>query len=148
MEREQEIKKLVNVLRQTARIAFQSEWTGAGKGAAAFCVERYNRILSRLTELEPGAANVFEPLPGEVTIAVAAMACRQLAAYFEDEAGGAAGWARAYGIACDPEGFKEFWRKSARDIQDLGECMRESIEEWARRRRERARGQEAAPDKG
>jgi hypothetical protein len=138
MEREQEIKKLISVLRQTARIAFQSEWTGSSKDAAAFCVERYNRILSRLKELDPSVANVFEPLPAESSLTVAAMACRQLAAYFEDESGWSPGWARAYGIACDPEAFKDFWRKSAREIQDFGEFMRESMEEWSRRRQARA----------
>ncbi len=138
MEKDQEIKKLVNVLRQTARIAFQSELTGSDKDAAAYCVERYNRILSRLKELDPTVGTVFEPLAADSSITVAALACRQLAAYFEDESGWSPGWARAYGIACDPAAFKEFWRKSARDVQDFGEFMRECMGEWARRRKAKA----------
>jgi hypothetical protein len=67
---------------------------------------------------------------------VAAMACRQLAAYYEDEVGTRGpGGARAYGIQFDRESFKEFWQKSARDIEDLGEYIRESIEEWVRQRK-------------
>ena len=134
MEKEQELKKMVNVLRQTARIALQSEWTGSGKDAAAICVERYNRILSRLKELEPMVATIFEPLPSESSLAAAALACRQLAAYFEDES---PGWARAYAIGCDPERFKEFWRKSGGDVRDLGEFIRECMDEWARRRKDK-----------
>ncbi len=53
MERAKEIEKLVNVLRRTSRMAMQSEWTGAGGDAAAFCVEQYNRVLGRLQEIDP-----------------------------------------------------------------------------------------------
>ncbi len=141
MEREQEIKKMINVLRQTARMAIQSEWTGSTKDAATLCVERYNRILARLRELDPTVANIFEPLAAECSLGAAAMACRQLAAYFEEESGWFPGWARAYAIGCDPEGFKEFWRKSARDVQDFGEFMRECMEEWAKRHKTKTTAQ-------
>jgi hypothetical protein len=30
--------------------------------------------------------------------------------------------------------FKDFWRKSGREIEDLGEFIRESIAEWTRHR--------------
>jgi hypothetical protein len=141
MEKEQELKKLINVLRQTARMAVQSEWTGSSKDAAAVCVERHNRILSRLKELEPAVAGIFEPLPAESSLAAAAMACRQLAAYFEEEAGWSPGWARAYAFGCDPDRFKEFWRKSAGDVREFGEFMRECMDEWARRRKAKTEGQ-------
>ena len=104
-------KKLISVLRQTARMAMQSEWTGSAKDAATVCVDRYNRILARLKELEPTVASIFEPLPAESSLAASAMACRQLAAYFEEEAGWFPGWAKAYAVGCDPERFKDFWRR-------------------------------------
>lgn len=138
MDREKEIRKLINVLRQTARGAFHAECTGAGGDAAAVCVARFNRILARLSELDPGVAAVFEPLPPESSLPAAAMACRQLASYFEEEFGWPSRWIHACGAACDPESFKEFWRKSAKDVQELGEFMRECAEEWARRRKARA----------
>jgi hypothetical protein len=54
MDRENEIAKLIHVLQQTARMAFQSEWTGSGSSdAAALCVDRHNRILVRLRQLDP-----------------------------------------------------------------------------------------------
>jgi hypothetical protein len=146
MERDKEIRKLIHVLLQTARMAFQSEWTGSGSSdAAALCVDRHNRILARLKEHDPGLSAVFEPLPPESSLTAAAIACRQLASYYEDEIGRAARWRRTYGAACDTRAFKEFWRKSAKDAQDLGEFMRECAEEWARRRKAaRAKSKPAA----
>ena len=144
MEREKEILKLVNVLRRTARMALHAEWAGdsSNKGAAAFCTEQYNRVLARLKELDAAVAAVFGPLPAESSLTVVAMACRQLAAYYEDELGPAAKFGRAYGVAFDPHAFKEFWRESGREIEDLGEFIRESIAEWARRYKGKREGHE------
>jgi len=144
MEREIEITKLVNVLRRTSRMALQSEWTGGSGDAARYCVEQYNRVLARFKELNQGVAAVFDPLPEDSSLTVAAMACRQLAAYYEDEAGARSN--RAYGFQFDAESFKDFWQKSARDIEDFGEYIRESIEEWVRHRKgrgEQAKGEQA-----
>ena len=137
MEREKELAKLINVLRRTSRMAQQSEWTGGTQDAASFCVEQYNRVLARLKEIDANVTTVFEPLPAGSSLTVVAMACRQLAAYYEDECGTAKGFGRAYGIAFDPKMFREFWEKSAREIEDLGEFIRESIEEWARQRKQK-----------
>ena len=135
MEREKELVKLINVLRRTARMALQSEWTGGKEDAAAFCADQYNRVLARLKEIDPGVGVVFEPLPPGSSLTVVAMASRQLAAYYEDELGPAKGFGRAYGFAFDPKMFKEFWEKSAREFEDMGEFIRESIEEWLRHKK-------------
>jgi hypothetical protein len=134
MEREKELVKLVNVLRQTARMCVQSEMTGHDGATAAFCAEKYNRVLARLKELDEGVGVVFEPLPADTTLAVTAIACRQLAAYYDDELGPATRFNRAYGVAFDPQTFRDFWRESGGEIQDLGEFIRESIAEWTRHR--------------
>jgi hypothetical protein len=142
MDREKEITKLIHVLQQTARMAFQTEWTGSGSSdAAALCVDRHNRILARLRELDPGLSAVFEPLPEASSLTAAAISCRQLASYYEDEIGWPSRWRHAYDSAWDPKSFRRFWRKSARDVQDLGEYMRECADEWARRRRAKAEGE-------
>ncbi len=138
MEREKEIAKLVNVLRRTSRMAMHSEWTGGKEDAARYCVEQYNRVLTRLKEIDQSVGTVFAPLPAESSLMVAAMACRQLAAYYEDEVGEAPRWPKAYGMRFDPDTFKEFWQRSAREIEDLGEYIRESIEEWVRQRKQKA----------
>ena len=137
MEREKELVKLINVLRRTSRMALQSEWTGSGQDAAVYCTDQYNRVLSRLMEIDANVSTVFEPLPAGSSLTVVAMACRQLTAYYEDELGPAKGFGRAYGFHFDPNMFKEFWEKSAREFEDLGEFIRESVEEWARQRKKK-----------
>jgi len=139
MDKDQEIAKLVNVLRRTARMAMQSAWTGVAQDSGAFCAEQYNRVLARLKEIDPDLAPIFEPLAPDSSLTVAAMACRQLAAYYEDEVGGSERWGRGYASGFDPQSFKDFWCKSAKDIEDLGEFIRESVEEWSRQRRGRHR---------
>jgi hypothetical protein len=148
MEREREIAKLVNVLRRTSRMALHSEWTGGKEDAARFCVEQYNRVLARLREIDPSVGTVFEPLPQDGSLMVAAMACRQLAAYYEDEVREGPRWAKAYGVRFDPEHFKEFWQKRAGEIEDLGEYIRESIEEWIRQRKRKPEAGKAEEQAG
>ena len=65
MEREKELIKLINVLRRTSRMALQSEWTGGKEDAAKFCTDQYNRVLSRLKEIDAGVGSVFDPLPAD-----------------------------------------------------------------------------------
>ena len=136
MEREKELLKLINVLRRTSRMALQSEWTGGKEDAAAHCTDQYNRVLARLKEMDPSVGSIFEPLPAGSSLTVVAMASRQLGAYYEDELGPAKGFGgRAYGFAFDPKMFKEFWEKSAREFEDMGEFIRESIDEWLRHKK-------------
>ncbi len=142
MEREKELVKLINVLRRTSRMAMQSEWTGGKEDAATFCTEQYNRLLTRLKELAAGVGSIFDPLPAGSSLTVVAMASRQLAAYYEDELGPAKGFGRAYGFGFDPKMFKEFWEKTSSEFEDLGEFIRESIEEWARQRKKTGGGEE------
>src|SRR5262249_59744671 len=98
MERDKEIAKLVNVLRRTARMAMQSEWTGGSQDAGAFCVEQYNRVLARLKEIDAEITPIFAPLPADSSLSVAAMACGQLAAYYDDEVSSHTGLSRSYRI--------------------------------------------------
>ncbi|HKV42648.1 MAG TPA: hypothetical protein VJX67_25840 [Blastocatellia bacterium] len=135
MERDKEIAKLVNILRRTARMATHIEWTGSSADAASYSVEQYNRVLVRLKEIDPELAPVFEPLATGSSLAVVGMACRQLAAYYEDEVHSRR-WG-GYSVGFDPEAFKDFWCKSSREIEDLGEFIRESVDEWVKQKRSR-----------
>ena len=146
MEREKELFKLMNVLRRTSRMALQSEWTGGKEDAAVFCTDQYNRVLARLKEMDPGVSVVFEPLPAGSSLTVVAMACRQLFAYYEDELGVTKGFGRGYGFAFDPKKFKEFWEKSAREFEDMGEFIRESIDEWLRHKKEASRSEKGTTE--
>jgi hypothetical protein len=86
---------------------------------------------------------VFEALPAGSSLTVVAMACRQLAAYYEDEVGAPKGFGRGYGFHFDPstfkgmwdkQAFKEFWENSAREFENLGEFIRKSVDEWTRQK--------------
>lgn len=95
MERNQEIRKLMNVLRRIVRAANFVSWKQAEPDAARFCVSQYNKVLARLVELEPAAAPLFTRLPEAAPPEVTRMAAYELAAYFEDEAASERGHSRA-----------------------------------------------------
>ena len=80
---EKETVKLLNVLRRISRAAGYAAWTKSGTDATEFCVAQYNRVLARLTELEPAIAALFTPLSETASPEVTRMAVRELLAYFE-----------------------------------------------------------------
>jgi len=80
---EQETVKLLNVLRRIARAAGYAGWTKAGPDATQFCVAQYNRVLTRLGELEPAIKPLFTALTESTSPEVTRMAARELLAYFE-----------------------------------------------------------------
>lgn len=92
MEREREIRKLVNVLRRIVRASSYASWSQAAPDAARFCVSQYNKVLARLVEVEPAAAPLFTSLPEAASPEVTRIAAYELAAYFEDEAAGERGY--------------------------------------------------------
>ena len=83
MERDREIAKLTNVLRRIARAASYAAWN-RDADAARFCVQQYNKVLARLSELEGAVAPLFTPLPDTASPEVVRLAAHELAAYFED----------------------------------------------------------------
>ena len=78
--------KIINVLRRIARAAGYAAWVKREPEAARFCVSQYNKVLNRLTEMEPNLNTLFTTLPDEASPEVVRMVARELAAYFEDEA--------------------------------------------------------------
>jgi len=85
MERDREIAKLINVLRRIARAASHATWS-RDADAARFCALQYNKVLARVSELEPAAGPLFTALPESASADVTRMAAHELVAYFEDEA--------------------------------------------------------------
>jgi hypothetical protein len=85
MERERELAKLINVLHRIARAASHAAWS-RDPDAARFCALQYNKVLARVTELEPAVGPLFIALPESASAEVTKIAARELAAYFEDEA--------------------------------------------------------------
>ncbi|HEU5130701.1 MAG TPA: hypothetical protein VFT26_01315 [Pyrinomonadaceae bacterium] len=96
---EKETVKLLNVLRRIARAAGYAAWTKSGPDATQFCVAQYNRVLARLTELEPAIKPLFTPLSDNASPDVTRIAARELLAYFEvDEPE----FARGFYFGCRP----------------------------------------------
>jgi hypothetical protein len=133
MEREQELRKLINVLHRTARAAVRLQWMGTGQDEARFAVAQYNKILARLSELDPNLKGVFEPLAEDSSLTIVAMACRQVVSYYEDELNVEEerwphGFAFKFGSGCGPKDF---------NFEELGNMIRDWAQEWQRRERER-----------
>jgi hypothetical protein len=80
---EKETVKLLNVLRRIERAAGYAAWTKSGADATQFCVAQYNRVLARLTEIEPAVKPLFTPLSESASPEVIRIAARELLAYFE-----------------------------------------------------------------
>ncbi len=101
---EQETVKLLNVLRRIARAAGYAAWTKPGQDATQFCAAQYNRVLARLSELEPSVKPLFTPLNESASPEVVRLAARELLAYFEaDEPEFVRGFGRAfYFRGCGP----------------------------------------------
>jgi hypothetical protein len=133
MEREQELKKLINVLHRTARAAVRMQWMHAGENEAKYAAAQFNRILARLGELDPSVKAVFEPLPEGSSLITVAMASRQVVSYFEDEVRveeeGPRGFAAGFKTpGCGPMDF---------NIEEVGNWIRDNMQEFWRRERER-----------
>jgi hypothetical protein len=56
------------------------------------------------------------------------------------------GFGRGYGFAFDANKFKEFWEKSSREFEDMGEFIRESIDEWLRHKKEAGRSEKGTKE--
>lgn len=137
MEREQEIRKLINVLHRMTRTAARVQWMGAGENEARFAVSQFNKILSRLIEIDPNIKGVFDPIPDDSTLTIVAMAARQVVSYYEDEVKGEHkhkewGSPFAFGVRmgrdCDPVDF---------NLEDIGNWIRDRLSEAQRHERER-----------
>ena len=99
---ERETVKLLNVLRKIYRSAGYAAWNKPGPEATQFCVAQYNRVLARLSELEPSVKPLFTPLSESASPEVIRIAARDLHAYFEAEEPEFAGFGRAFEIRCKP----------------------------------------------
>jgi hypothetical protein len=108
MERDREIAKLINVLRRIARAAGHAGWS-LDADATRFCVNQYNKVVARLSELEPAVAALFTPLPETGSADVTRIAANELAAYFEDEAPEASAGMRGVRVRVHGCGRRRAW---------------------------------------
>ena len=103
---EQETSKLLNVLRGIARAT--GPWRKADPELASFYVGQYNRVLARLSEIEPAIVPVFTPLREDTSADVASIAARELLAYFEPDRPDLFAWifGRAFAVRCRPRTWR------------------------------------------
>ena len=96
----------------------------------AFTVADY--VLARLGELDPDVKAVFAPLAEGSTLITVAMACRQVVSYYEDEVKvedeGPRGFAAGFKV---PGCGVDF------NVEELGNWIRDNMQEFWRRERER-----------
>jgi hypothetical protein len=165
MEREkaQEIRKLVNVLRRTARLAAQASWgwacsAQAQEQTAKYSAEQYNRIFDRLKGLDPSVGTIFSRLPEDARLEVVAMACRQLAAYYEEELEPAEekeghrhrhkDWGSFYETVYEAGPFKIFMGRGIKDLEELGKMIRECMPPWMCQEEPQRKSEEPKPAAG
>jgi uncharacterized membrane protein YcjF (UPF0283 family) len=89
---EKETVKLLNVLRRIARAAGYAAWVKSDPAAARFCVGQYNKVLLRLSELEPAVKPLFTSLGDDTSPEVVRIAARELLAYFDADSPEAFAW--------------------------------------------------------
>ena len=98
-----ETAKLLNVLRRIARAAGYAAWVKSEPEAIRFCASQYNRVLARLTELEPALKPLFVALSDSASPEVTRIAARELLAYFEaDEPAYEPAFGRRFYFGCHP----------------------------------------------
>jgi hypothetical protein len=100
---EKQTVKLLNVLRRNARAAGYTAWVKSDPDAARFCVSQYNKVLARLTELEPALKPLFTPLAEDASPEVTRIAAREVLSFFEtDEPEFAWAYGRRFAFGCHP----------------------------------------------
>lgn len=162
-EKEREIRKLVNVLRRTARLAAQASWGWAcgapsHESTAQYCAQQYNRIFDRVKELDPSVATVFGPVAEDTPLEVVIMACRQLAAYYEEDLEASEekpghrarhkNWGSFYETVYETGPFKIFLGRGFKDLEELGKIIRECMPPWMRGEEPRPKSEESKSSPG
>ena len=133
MDRDTELRKLINVLYRTGKMAYRVQWVESGEESARFCAEQYNRILARLRELDPEMGGIFVPLEPTAPLTVISVACKQVVSYYEDEL-------RERGVHVDRDAFDfgfapgrkgvNFFVPGQRDFEDFGNMVRDWVQGW------------------
>ena len=135
-----EMRKLLNVLHRMARTARMNYFMNAGGAhdqADSYSVGQYNRILERIQTIDTsGLPSLFAPLPETVSWSTLSNACRDLSAYYQDEAitDSKLNW---NGFSVDYRFDKNAFRPQGmpEEVSELGHFIREKIAEWQDRKR-------------
>jgi hypothetical protein len=130
MAQEKEIKRMIRLLESTAEIAEHASLTGTFKQGQKASLRQYNAILERLKETEEIPGVLFPPLEEDAPFDEVGVACKQLAAYLQEE----------------DEPVKARPREApfldgspiiniGGDLKDLGELIRDALPDWIKKGR-------------
>jgi hypothetical protein len=133
----QEIRRIVNLLEKTHRIAREASISGALSGGREYVVRQYNAIVANLGERGLVLPAYFPTLGeggAEVTFDEVGIACAQLADYLradlpEEERG-------RHGKGHGPHGSFSVNVGNLPELKNIGEVIRESLPHWMRAARE------------
>ena len=84
-EPEEEMAKLINVMRRLARNAHFSAPGRIEPDADAFCAAQYHRALARLAQMEPKLSTWFPPLAPSTGPEAVSLTARAIIAYLDAE---------------------------------------------------------------
>ena len=141
---QEEIKRLVVVLKKTGDMAREASMTDAHPSTADYLIKQHARIYQRLARLDPTVRDLFEALEEGASFQVIAMACHQLAAYFERDTRGHKG-SRPLESVLDFGPFKLVIGQDFEALRDLGKTFRDALKEEQRQASRRA-GQNRPPN--
>lgn len=78
-EQDKTLKKLIHLLRQIMHDAGYAIISNESDDSRLFCIEQYNRIYTRLMEVDRALASVFAPLAPDSSPGIVRMAARDMA---------------------------------------------------------------------
>jgi hypothetical protein len=130
MAQEKEIKRIIRLLESTANMAEHASLTGTLKEGQKVSVRQYNAILDRLREIEEIPGTLFPPLEEEASFDEVGVACKQLAAYLQEEEEPAKSRPRERPFLEDSPIIN-----IGGDLKDLGQLIRDALPEWVQKGR-------------
>jgi hypothetical protein len=125
MAQEKEIKRIIRLLESTTKMAEHASLTGTLKEGQKVSVRQYNAILDRLREIEEIPGTLFPPLEEEASFDEVGVACKQLAAYLQEEEEPAKARPRERPFLEDSPIIN-----IGGDLKDLGQLIRNALPEW------------------
>jgi hypothetical protein len=130
MAQEKEIKRIIRLLESTTKMAEHASLTGTLKEGQKVSVRQYNAILDRLREIEEIPGTLFPPLEEEASFDEVGVACKQLAAYLQEEEEPAKSRPRERPFLEDSPIIN-----IGGDLKDLGQLIRDALPEWVQKGR-------------
>ena len=86
-EKEKTLKKLIHLLKQIMHDAGYAIISNESEDSRLFCIEQYNRIYTRLMEIDRALASCFAPLAPDSSPGIVRMASRDMACMLIEHVG-------------------------------------------------------------